>query len=196
MKINKEFKKAFTMSEALMTLVLIGAIAAMTITALISHHRQTVAKVKVRKAITEYDSFLRRAQADNFMTVKTNAQLYNLIHQDNCAKIVDYITILEKNGCKFTTPDGIWWELVTDDNSILWAVAATTENDLNTIVKDNNKATAYKNGAWFYAAFDNDGVLRVNSQQAAEEIAGNICNDGNVSVACRANNNLKNFIDK
>ena len=193
MNFYKKCKKAFTMAESLMILALIGTIAAMTIPSLISHHKQIAAKTKIRKAITEYDSLLRRAQVDNYLTIKTNDDLYALIHNDDCEIIVDYMTILEKDGCKFNTPDGIWWQLFENDDNVLWAVAAANENDLDTIVNANNKNTAYKTGAWLYAYYK-DGVLNVNNTNALTDLRKD---KGNQiwAQARNANTKLKNFID-
>lgn len=189
----KNFRKltAFTLAEVLTTISMIGVIAAITIPSVNYHHQRIQNKVRVKKAMADYDSFLRRVVADNFLRTRTNAQLYNTIHDNNCEIVPQYFKLVERNGCTFYTSDGIWWEIVTDNNT-LWAKVAFREADLNTITI---KSTAYKTGVWFFASFNN-GILYVNDTEAAKAIDGVAANNncGN-DEACSANTNLQNFIE-
>ena len=175
--------KAFTLAEVLITVSMIGVVAVMTIPSIHYNYKKSEYRTKVKKAMVMYDSLLRRIYADNFTTIKTDANLYTRVQSSNCATPAKYIKFIQRPGntCTFQTNDGIWIKLATDADT-LWAKVAMTQADLN----DNNsddKEASYKKVVWFFAAF-NDG-LHVNDQQAADAIGGS---------ANKALTNLYNFI--
>ena len=60
---NKKFKKAFTLAEVLMTLTIIGVIAAMTIPTLKSHSDEASLIAQTKKAYLSATSALNAAEA-------------------------------------------------------------------------------------------------------------------------------------
>ena len=198
-KINEKNKRAFTVSEALITLSLLGVIAAVLVPTVVSRHRQIETKVKIRKAMSEYDSFLRRIYAQNALTMRTNAQLKDAVMGTptiNCQSVYDNMTTIRRqnDGCKFMTSDNIWWQITATGNN-LWTAVAATEADLDTIVRANQHGQSYGNGAWMFSAFDNEGRLYINDVQAAERLNRNQSCNGSNATPCQANRNLQNFID-
>ncbi len=63
-KLNKQRKIAFTLAEVLITLGIIGIVAAMTMPALIANHKKKSTAVKVKKAYSIVSQALTRAQLD------------------------------------------------------------------------------------------------------------------------------------
>jgi len=57
-------KKAFTLSEVLITLGIIGVVAALTLPSLIAKHKEKVLAVGVRKAYSDFSNALRLSQAE------------------------------------------------------------------------------------------------------------------------------------
>lgn len=57
--------KAFTMSEVIITIGIIGIIAAMTLPALIAKNKRNVAEAKLKKFYTTINQALIRSEIDN-----------------------------------------------------------------------------------------------------------------------------------
>ena len=60
----RKFAKAFTLAEVLITLAIVGIVAALTIPTLITDYQKRVTAVKVRKSYAELSQALRLAQAE------------------------------------------------------------------------------------------------------------------------------------
>ena len=69
-------KAAFTMAEVLITLGIIGIVAAMTLPSLIQKHRDKVIITQIRKVYSDINNAAVRAQAD-FGVIGDNSQLFN-----------------------------------------------------------------------------------------------------------------------
>ena len=69
-------KAAFTMAEVLITLGIIGIVAAMTLPSLIQKHRDKVIVTQVRKVYSDINNAIIHAQAD-FGVIGDNSQLFN-----------------------------------------------------------------------------------------------------------------------
>lgn len=62
---DSNFKHAFTLAEVLITLGIIGVVAALTLPALIAKHQRKTVAVKVKKAYTELYQAVRMSEAEN-----------------------------------------------------------------------------------------------------------------------------------
>ena len=63
----KDLKFGFTLSEVLITLGVVGVIAAITIPTLIQHHQKQTTVLQLKKAYTEFAQALQKAEAENGM---------------------------------------------------------------------------------------------------------------------------------
>ena len=108
-------KKAFTLAEMLIVLVILGVIASITIPALVNRHVETERRTKLRKAMTVYDTALNKMVIEN--GIRSNDALineFNADHNNNsCAKSRAYFKSTQDgvNDCTFRASDGVWWNI-------------------------------------------------------------------------------------
>ena len=58
-------KKAFTLAEVLITLGIIGIVAAMTLPAITGHYRKKIVEVKLKRFYSTFSNILMRSEVDN-----------------------------------------------------------------------------------------------------------------------------------
>ncbi len=98
---------AFTLAEVLITLSILGVVAAMTIPSLVNRHADMAALTKVKKAVSVYENLASAYMAQN--------QVSDLkLLAENCDNIRSYFKVTKNSGCLFTTPDGVYWSI--DEN--------------------------------------------------------------------------------
>ena len=115
---NGNFKKAFTLAEVLITLSILGVVAALTIPSLVNRQSDLAAQTKLKKAIANYENVMAVYMAEN-ETTSAEGML-----GDDCANLTEYFKVVEQdddNDCNFTTADGVYWSL--DDGTGFAAVA-------------------------------------------------------------------------
>ena len=93
-------KKAFTLAEVLITLSILGVVAALTIPSLVNRQNEMAAIVKLKKAISTYESVVEVYMAEEEATSFDVA----------CEKLGNYFKQVTGVGeCTFTTADGVQW---------------------------------------------------------------------------------------
>ena len=60
-----KFKNAFTLAEVLITLAVIGVVAAMTIPVLIQNYKKRVATVRLKKFVSVMEQAIKLSEIDN-----------------------------------------------------------------------------------------------------------------------------------
>ena len=206
-KLFGEKKYGFTLSEVTIVLSLIGIIAAITIPSLSYRHQQAENKVKIKKAVSTFDSVLQSMASENF--INNNSRLVSEVigNNNNCQNIRLYLKT-SGNGCDFRTSDGLRWHFENDNNNVIWArvdVAKSVQRQADNDQANfrSNKTTAYPDSAWFFATFVNTTIgntnipqLHANDIEAAKAIDGleadADCGNG---TACSALTNLNRFTD-
>ena len=106
----KNCKKAFTLAEVLITLSILGVIAALTIPSLVNRNSDVSAIVKLKKAIATYERVTGEYFAEsgkNNLKDWTGTKCVNI---GNYFKIVDSKKLTEYN-CQFITSDGVYWAI-------------------------------------------------------------------------------------
>ena len=76
-------KKAFTLAEVLITLGIIGVIAALTLPGLIQGYRKKVTETALKKAYTQLYQALEQAQTDNGEAINWNWEDYQTYDRDS-----------------------------------------------------------------------------------------------------------------
>ena len=145
-------RKAFTLAETMIVIVVLGIIATLTIPALVNKNKESVAKTKVRKAMAAYESALNKMiiendlKSDDTLTAWAGA---------NCANSTNYFKKVQGDGCIFKTSDGIWWNISDIERPLI----AFKQDDL-----DQTKANAENDMSAFVLVgrFGTDGSLRVD----------------------------------
>ena len=106
-------KKAFTLAEVLITLSILGVVAALTIPSLVNRQNEMAAIVKLKKAISTYESvvevYMAEEEATDFSGVVGTAA------NTACTTLQNYFKMTEQtgttNGCMFATADGVVWNI-------------------------------------------------------------------------------------
>ncbi len=70
-------KTAFTLAEVLITLGIIGVVAAMTLPTLIQQHQKQVYVTQLQKAVNTWDNMMRKMQADEWVTELKDTELFS-----------------------------------------------------------------------------------------------------------------------
>jgi prepilin-type N-terminal cleavage/methylation domain-containing protein len=113
-------KKAFTLAEVLITLSILGVVAALTIPSLVNRQSDLAAQVKLKKAISNYEDVAAVYMVENEAGTFDIAKPATGSNAD-CTKLANYFKIVEgptaansNAGCEFTTADGAAWYINKD----------------------------------------------------------------------------------
>ena len=158
-------KKAFTLAEVLITLSILGVVAALTIPTLVNRQSDLAAQTRLKKAISAYEDVAAIYMAENDATRLNVA----------CADLDDYFKQVTGGGtCDFTTADGVRWVFGSD--------AADTDpgNQGNVIVYDSNNSPRYAVVMWTKAGEANgtgqNNTNETRNPESADEIPDEIAN--------------------
>ncbi len=140
-KLLPNTKKAFTLAEVLITLSILGVVAALTIPSLVNRQNELAAITKMKKAISTYESVAEVYMAEN------EATRFNVA----CANLGQYFKQVEGAGtCRFTTADGVVW--VFGNNEVENSPATSSTG--NAVIFDS-KAPRYGVLLWTKAGLVN-----------------------------------------
>ena len=113
-KSEERKKSAFTMAEAITILVLLGAIAAITIPTLIHNHTKVIKRTQLKNALATYKTAVKSMVAENKFTSTEALDNWAVGPNGDCAPAKAYFQVAQtdaQNPCIFKTPDGTWWYL-------------------------------------------------------------------------------------
>ena len=140
-----EGKKAFTLAEVLITLSILGVVAALTIPSLVNRQSDLAAQVKLKKAISNYEDVI-----GVYMAESEDADAKNMLTDNNCSKVTDYFkvtegpTVQDTKYCDFVTADGVAWRIdtTTGNASITDNAKANSARYAVTMWNANNRVNA------------------------------------------------------
>ena len=114
--------KAFTLAEVLITLSILGVVAAITVPALISYQSDKAARTRIKKAIANYEKMMGIYLVEN--------NLSSTPTDFTCENLGTYFKIVKSNvnndACSFTTSDGVLWQFTNGTGQV---TVASSEND-------------------------------------------------------------------
>ena len=122
----KKDKNAFTMSETLIVIVVLGIIAMLTLPNVYKKYLESVKRLKIKKAMKVYDFAVTKMTIEN--DLKSSSALQEWASKDDCNNSVSYFKTTKRSKCTFRTSDGLWWNIddmvrpvisfnkITDDN--------------------------------------------------------------------------------
>ena len=162
---------AFTLAEVLITLAIIGVVAAMTIPNLIANYEKRVTAIRVKKAYAELTQVLRLSQIDNGPISRWNmvsdgelGYTRNVMEEKilpylkgvtECSTGIEYSCGMPVSGA------GINYKLNNGTGMSVLAYKRESGNTLNVIISTNlnkgDKAVAGKD--WFYFDVTDKGVI-------------------------------------
>ena len=158
-------KKGFTLAETIITLTVLGVVAAITVPALVRNHIENSNRVKLKKSMSVYDYAFNKMVVEN--GIKGDDGITAFAPLNNCSNTSEYFKIAETlsddNGtnCRFKSMDGVFWDI----SDIRKPIVALREQDLNSATANSRTNRAF----YFYGWFDNNGTVRVDDLQAIGE---------------------------
>ena len=118
-------KKAFTLAEVLITLSILGVVAALTIPSLVNRQSQMAAIVKMKKAVSQFEQVAEVYMAENEAT-----DISGMVSKTTgkCDNLSGYFKMVTKsdNDCVFTTADGVEWRFASDGSAAIAYDSATS----------------------------------------------------------------------
>lgn len=158
--INK-YKKAFTLAEVLVTIAILGVVAAIILSNTVRNVQKNINRSKIKKAMAVYATVI-----DNIATTQrlyTAKDLNNYANNDgNCTNIKSYFKIAKSNGkCVFQTFDGVFWNFTKANNVI---VAFKEQNLTSAIAYDINNYDAF-----YFVTSIQDNIVKVNALNYSTE---------------------------
>ena len=143
-------KIGFTLAEVLITLTILGITVGIVIPSVMKNYDKTLKKTKIKKAMATYDNAIN--QITVLQRIYNAKDLNNYANEDGqCTNLKTYFKTVKSNGCKFKTPDGVYWDFTKANKPIV----AFKEKDLKTQTAYNvNNYDAF----YFVTAFQNNDV--------------------------------------
>ena len=119
-------KNGFTLAETLITLSILGIVAAITIPSLVGRQIENQNRTKLKKAMATYEKAINNMLIENdlqtedsFKTwAKTDATTNDYKEQVGYFKVAEMSTLAGSENCRFKTGERIWWDIcgVNDSN--------------------------------------------------------------------------------
>ena len=164
-------KKGFTLTEVLITLVILGSVSAILVQNLINRQVENANRAKVKKAMAAYEKAINFIILEN--DIKSTEELREFGEEENCKFSKAYFKTVQdgNNNCFFKTADRVWWNITDLTNPILILKDSQkdkTKTELQTLAKDISDKTVFA----LLGRFDEVSTLRVNDngfEQAQED---------------------------
>ena len=109
-------KRAFTLAEVLITLSILGVVAALTIPTLVNRQSDLAAQVRIKKAISAYEDVIGIYMAENEVGNAVNMLKSGDPLANDCSQARNYFKATNTptangNDCQFVTADGTAWSI-------------------------------------------------------------------------------------
>ena len=114
-------KAAFTLAETLITLTILGVIAAITVPMLINKQMEAANRTKLKKAMAAYEKALNQMIIDNDIKGSITA-VEGFRLTDNCSGSRPYFKAIKEiagNNCRFQTADKVWWDITDIEHPLI-----------------------------------------------------------------------------
>ena len=92
-----ESKKAFTLAETLITLTILGVVAAITVPMLINKQMESANRTKLKKAMAAYEKALNQMIVDN----DVKGDIASALNKAGCTITSPYFKKINGDGCRF-----------------------------------------------------------------------------------------------
>ena len=145
-------KRAFTLAEVLITLSILGVVAAITIPSAIIQQSEKANKTKIKKAMAAYEKVINQMVVENDLW--STSALQTWANANTCANSTQYFKKVEGTNCKFRTADGVWWD-ITD---ITEPIVAFNSDDCTSDKPGYGENKAFR----FISSIDSNNIVRVN----------------------------------
>ena len=168
-------KKAFTLAETLITIVILGIVVVILVPNLIKKQVENTNRTKVKKSMAAYEKAIGYMAVEN--DLKSTELLESYGEDEDCKYTSEYFKKIQKGSsdCVFKTPDKVWWDISDITNPIL-ILKEDQKNkstaELHALARDLSDNTVYA----MIGRFDDIGSLRVNDNGYEQSISDNTTN--------------------
>lgn len=166
MKGNLIMRKSlgFTLAEVLITLAIIGVVAAMTIPSVIVNTNQSEYKTGLKKAVSVLNSSITMNVALEGETPYDNNDLFNYLQQHmSVMKTTDEIPFAKENkNLAFYTTDGMRFEVPAKDSSSLSKMLTLHESGTSVMFNGNDNVTGNTNDDQNVKSIGNCGSMNLS----------------------------------
>ena len=180
---KRNIKFGYTLAEIMVVLIVLGVVVTLIVPSTIKRVRANMNKTKIKKAMANYENILNKIAVEN--QLKSNKALVDF-SSNNCENTSKYFKIVDGEGCKFKTADGLWWDI----SEIGQPIVAQKYEYLN---DDYASSTTNKESFYFLGRYDNNGILRIddNSYEYKQK-----ANEYNIDITTKLYSYVENFVDE
>ena len=157
-------RAAFTLAETLITLTILGVVAAITVPMLINKQMESANRTKLKKAMAAYEKALNQMIIDyDIKGVITATEGFGIGECDISSKYFKAVEILNANNCRFKTADKVWWDITDIEHPVISLKDQLTDA-MVTGVKANSDD--YKDDKTLFSMTGEitNGIVRINDQ--------------------------------
>ena len=123
-------QKGFTLAETLITLTILGVVAAITVPSLINKYSESANRTKVKKSMAAYEKALNQMIIENDLKGSVGAVKAWADTEADCALTTVYFKKILGSGCIFQTADKVWWD-ISDIKSAINKIKSIPTNPVN-----------------------------------------------------------------
>ena len=155
-----ESKKAFTLAETLITLTILGVIAAITVPMLINKQMEAANRTKLKKAMAAYEKALNQMIVDNDIKGSVKAWADTVA---NCGLTNPYFKFINGGNCRFQTADKVWWDITDIEHPTISLKEPLTDAMVEGVSSNSDD---YKDDKTLFSMTGEitNGVVRINDQ--------------------------------
>ena len=161
-------KAAFTLAETLITLTILGVIAAITVPMLINKQMEAANRTKLKKAMAAYEKALNQMIIDNDIKSGPISAIEGFRAADNCSTSTTYFKKINGDGCRFQTADKVWWDITDIEHPLISLKDEITDENIATL-KGNADSLDDDKTSFIMVGEIKDGIVRINDKGATTE---------------------------
>ena len=161
----KNFSKnsAFTLAETLVTVVILGIVAAILVPNLINRQVENANRTRVKKAMASYEKAINYIIIEN--DIRTTEGIREFGEDDDCESAKKYFKTVQDgaNDCIFRTADRVWWDISDLSNPLISLKDEIKVSNEAAIATNALSLNSDKTSFALIGRFDDLGTLRVNA---------------------------------
>ena len=151
-------KAAFTLAETLITLTILGVVAAITVPMLINKQMEAANRTKLKKAMAAYEKALNQMIIDNDIKGSVKAWADTV---ENCGLTNPYFKFINGGNCRFQTADKVWWDITDIEHPVISLKDQLTDAMVSG-VKSNSDDYKDDNTLFSMTGEITNGIVRIN----------------------------------
>ena len=155
----------FTLAETLITLTILGVVAAITVPMLINKQMESANRTKLKKAMAVYEKALNQMIIDN----DVKGDIASALNTTDCTITSPYFKKINGDGCRFQTADKVWWDITNIENPIISLKDEITQDNIELIKTNAENIEKDKTSFSMIGYIDDSGILRINDLGTASD---------------------------